>query len=326
VDGPPEDVEVRILDFGLAKQQVPTPGQPAVVTSLGFPMGTPAYMSPEQCRGTGAIDARADIYAVGVVLYELLTGRVPFESEAALEVMTMQVGEPVPLPSTLTGVPPALEQVVMRALAKAPEERYESAAQMLVAFESACQATPDWRPGSRATQLSPRAATARDTGSPVWATTAPADRPRRSLWWLLAVAAGVGVGFVALKAREARPPVVAPINAPPPPPIVEPPPPPPRPTSATVRVSLEPAGRVFLDNQLVGTGSEVAIRDVPFGSHVLRTEAAGYLPAQRTLTVNEPLAVAIVLKPRPARKASPKHPRPGRQEADVEAPINPYQR
>jgi serine/threonine-protein kinase len=281
-------------------------------------------MSPEQCRGSGSIDARADIYAAGVVLYEMLSGRVPFDSEAALEVMTMQIGEPVP---PLAGVPPALEQVVLRALAKPPDERYESAAQMLAAFESACRTAPDWNPSAgRATQASPRAGTVRDTGSPVWATSALADRPRRGKWWLLAVAAGAGAGLLALKVREHPRQVVAPITAPAPS-IVQPPPPPPQPSAATVRVSLQPAGRVFLDDQLVGTGTEVAIRDVPFGPHVLRTEAAGYLPAQRTLTVSEPLAVAIVLKPRrPAHKPSAKHARPGRQESDVEAPINPYQR
>ena len=341
LDGPPEEIEVRILDFGLAKQQAPAPGGPAVVTRLGFPMGTPAYMSPEQCRGTSSIDARADLYAAGVVLYEMLTGRVPFQSDAALEVMTMQIGQPAPPPSTVTPVPLALEQVVLRALAKQPGERFESAAEMLAAFESACRATPDWHP--RATSepethvqigvgaTLPSVTAARTPGlpsaSPGFLTPVsapPFPRPARGKWWLLAVPALAVV--VVLAARRDRPPPEVPAPAPVAPVIVEVPA---RPTTALVRVSLEPAGRIYLDGKLVGSGSEVAITNVPFGPHALRTEASGYLPEERTLTVQEPVAVAIALKPsRPARKkpASTHHARPAPKEADLEAPINPYQR
>jgi serine/threonine-protein kinase len=284
-------------------------------------MGTPAYMSPEQCRGTGTIDARSDLYAAGVVLYEMLTGRLPFESDAAVEVMTMQITEPVPRPSS---VPPALEQVVMRALAKQPDERFESASQMLAAFEAAAQATPDWRPrGGRPTRPSPRVAAARA------AMNTPVLRARRSQWWLLLLGAGAAAAsVVVLKARQQPPaPVMAPITAPPP--VVEPPPPPPppRPTSATVRISLHPPGRIYLDGKLAGTGTDLAIRDVPFGPHVLRTEAPGHVAEQRTITVTEPLDVPFTLKRhRPARKSSPKPTRPGHQETDLEAPINPYRR
>jgi serine/threonine protein kinase len=325
LDGPPEELEVRILDFGLAKQQTQAPGERAVVTRSGFPMGTPAYMSPEQCRGTGSIDARSDLYAAGVVLYEMLTGRLPFESDAAVEVMTMQIGEPVPRPSTVQPVPAALEEVVMRALAKQPDDRYESASQMLAAFEAAAQATPDWRPrGGRPTRPSPRVAAARAAAVSM---KTPVLRARRSKWWLLVLGAGAAAaGVVVLKPREQPPtPVVAPITSPPP--AVEPPPPPPHPTSATVRVSLQPPGRIYLDGKLAGTGAEATIPDVPFGPHLLRTEAPGHVVEQRTITVTEPLDVAFVLKRhRPARKSPPRHTRPGHQETDLEAPINPYRR
>jgi serine/threonine-protein kinase len=316
LDGPAEEIEVRLLDFGLAKLLSPSPDGPAVVTRLGFPMGTPQYMSPEQCRSTGEIDARADLYAAGVVLYEMLTGRLPFESDGALEVMAMQISEPVPPPSKLAPVAPAVEQVVLRSLAKQPVERYESAAAMLAAFESASAAAPAAVPGRRPEGL---------------ASLAPGHallRAGRGTWWLLALVGGAAAGVVAMRTHPRSPaPVAAPAPAPAPtPPVVEPPP---RPTAATVQVSLEPAGRVYLDGKLAGSGAAVTIAGVPFGAHTLRGEAGGYLPEERTVTVDEPVAVAIALKPRrPARKpaAPTRHPRPTHKEADVEAPINPYQR
>src|SRR4029453_3309276 len=111
---------------------------------------------------------------------------------------------PVPPPSTLTPVPLALEQVVLRALAKAPDERFESAAQMLAAFEAACQASPQWRPrGGRAAQPSPRVAGARAAAvTPVSVT--PRLRPARGMWWVLALVAGAGLGVVVVKMRQQR--------------------------------------------------------------------------------------------------------------------------
>jgi serine/threonine protein kinase len=269
LDGPPEDIEVRILDFGLAKQQSPAADAPAVVTRLGFPMGTPAYMSPEQCRGVSSIDARADLYAAGVVLYEMLTGRVPFQSDAALEVMTMQIGQPAPPPSTVTPVPLALEQVVLRALAKQPGERYESAAEMLAAFETACRATPDWHPRAATpehhAQLGigatwPSATAARTPGLPSVASpmltpvSAPPPAPaRRTPWLVLGAVVVAGLLAFALTRPRARPaevlvpPEPLPVAAPVPPPAEvapRPEPEPPRPALEPRRPAKTPARKV----------------------------------------------------------------------------------
>jgi eukaryotic-like serine/threonine-protein kinase len=113
----------KILDFGVAKV-----AGSAKLTRTGMVFGTPHYMSPEQASG-GAIDARTDVYALGVIMYEMFTGRVPFEADTYMGVLTKHMFEaPVP-PSDLAGGSRelgALEDVCLKALAKRPEERYGS--------------------------------------------------------------------------------------------------------------------------------------------------------------------------------------------------------
>jgi serine/threonine-protein kinase len=120
---PSGDEVVKVLDFGLAK----VAGQ-SRLTKAGLVFGTPHYMSPEQASG-GAIDERTDLYALGVVMYEMFTGRVPFEADTYMGVLTKHLYvEPTP-PSVLLGEPAelgALEQVILRCLEKKPEKRYES--------------------------------------------------------------------------------------------------------------------------------------------------------------------------------------------------------
>ena len=121
---------LKVLDFGIAKLMDDAPGQvPAKpgLTSQGVVCGTPEYMSPEQACGL-KLDQRSDLYAVGVILYQMLTGRPPFESEVAVEILHRHIHEaPVP-PSELLGqAADPLEAVCMRALAKEREARYADA-------------------------------------------------------------------------------------------------------------------------------------------------------------------------------------------------------
>ncbi len=118
-----DDGTVKIMDFGIAKLGG------TQLTKAGMMVGTVHYMSPEQVRGK-PLDGRSDVFSLGVILYELLAGRRPFKGEGATDVLFKIVNdEPVPLdPGPLGGVSPRLQEVVSRALAKNPEERYPTAA------------------------------------------------------------------------------------------------------------------------------------------------------------------------------------------------------
>ena len=120
---------VKILDFGLARlEAVPTGSEEAggSVTSTGFVVGTPGYMSPEQARGD-AVDARSDLFSLGAVLYEALTGARAFQRPSAVETMRAVLREPAPPPSDLVpSLPEGVDAVVAHALEKQPEERFQT--------------------------------------------------------------------------------------------------------------------------------------------------------------------------------------------------------
>jgi eukaryotic-like serine/threonine-protein kinase len=114
-----------VLDFGIAKLQEAGDSDGPALTRAGFVCGTPEYMSPEQARGA-ALDARSDLYAVGVILYQLVTGLLPFESDSAVGFATKHLTEtPRPPSQRRPGVQvsPALEHLILRAMAKDPAER-----------------------------------------------------------------------------------------------------------------------------------------------------------------------------------------------------------
>ena len=127
---------VKILDFGIAKVTEPASGQ-EVLTQAGVIFGTPEYLSPEQAVGE-SVDARADLYAAGVILYEMLAGRRPFESEDKVKIISMHLSHAPPRIREVdptVDVPFALEQVVLQALEKHRENRFASATAFLQALE-----------------------------------------------------------------------------------------------------------------------------------------------------------------------------------------------
>jgi eukaryotic-like serine/threonine-protein kinase len=128
---------IKILDFGIAKLAAAgdLPGQS--VTRTGSVIGTPPYMSPEQCKGAGNVDHRADLYALGCVLFEMVCGRAPFLAEGGGEIMAQHIYAVVPQPSSIRPVTPQLEQVILHALAKEPSQRFQSADEMIAALHSA---------------------------------------------------------------------------------------------------------------------------------------------------------------------------------------------
>ncbi len=124
------DQLVKILDFGISKAMNPGDSQALNVTQTNTTVGTPHYMSPEQARGERTLDARADLWAVGVVLYECLAGKVPFDGESYNDQIVKVITEPHP-PLSQFDVPYELSQIVDRALEKDRSRRYLKAADML---------------------------------------------------------------------------------------------------------------------------------------------------------------------------------------------------
>jgi serine/threonine-protein kinase len=116
---------VKLLDFGISKLMTGTDPGVSGLTSTGMVLGTPYYMAPEQARGSKQIDHRVDIYAVGVILYEMLTGALPFEADSYNEIIVKIVTEPFPMPRALDpSIPPEVEAVILKAMARSPEERW----------------------------------------------------------------------------------------------------------------------------------------------------------------------------------------------------------
>src|SRR5579871_2751039 len=120
---------VKVVDFGLAKIRADHT-QPGI-TSPGIVCGTPEYMSPEQARGD-PLDARSDLYAVGVILFQLLTGHLPFEAESPTQVVLAHLTQPPPNPREIAPerqIPDSLVHVVLKALSKDPADRYQDSAE-----------------------------------------------------------------------------------------------------------------------------------------------------------------------------------------------------
>jgi serine/threonine-protein kinase len=179
---------VKVMDFGIARA-LGSPG----LTQGDHPIGTPEYMPPEQVRAA-EIDGRADVYALGALLFKMLTGRLPFTGKSHFDVLRAQVEEAPPsLRAFAPGLPAALDAVVARALAKSPDERFQSVAELRRALEEA-GGHPPHAEEEAPTQVLPRAEPA---VVEEWAGASPTlpvdDRPR----WPVRRSIGIGA-FVAL--------------------------------------------------------------------------------------------------------------------------------
>jgi serine/threonine protein kinase len=191
-----EDTEPIITDFGLVRFT-----QSTKQTSTGVITGTPVYMSPEQARGD-RVDARTDVYSLGVTVYEMLAGRVPFDSDSTLSLLHKQIYDP---PPPIEGISADLQEVMNRALAKNPDERFTTPTEFAEAFQTAILGTTE-------------AATIQFPGSGIPSNTLPrpAAKPtatRTSLFVLIGV---IGVIVIALgaffRSRASTPPASQPSN------------------------------------------------------------------------------------------------------------------
>jgi serine/threonine protein kinase len=148
-----DDRHALVTDFGIARAVAGDPDGGRRLTMAGRTLGSPNYMAPEQVAGSPDADARGDIYAFGVMAFELLAGRLPYEAKSAAMMLVAHLNDaPIPLTKVRPDVPPALQKIVMRCLAKDPGSRWKSTDELLGALEAlAAPETPATaaRPGHR---------------------------------------------------------------------------------------------------------------------------------------------------------------------------------
>jgi serine/threonine-protein kinase len=208
----------KILDFGIAKLSDDHPGK--LKTQTGALMGTPLYMSPEQCRGAAALDHRSDIYALGCVMFHLLVGAPPFDGEGMGEILAKHMLAPVPAPSSrLPGLQDNVDRIVMRCLAKEPAERFQSMNELVAAIS---HVLPHTTSPDSTTKLQP--AVSAPLSWPGTAPTAPttpttigsssgqvvkAPRAGRLGWLVGAILIAAIVGVAIFKTRDTSSPAAA---------------------------------------------------------------------------------------------------------------------
>jgi serine/threonine-protein kinase len=128
VEKPGQNPLIKLLDFGISKVSTPIDGS---ITDTSMAVGSPSYMSPEQMRSASQVDHRTDIWSLGVVLYELLTNRLPFPGATYPEICLKVVNEPPPRPSTYRAdLPPPLEAIILKCLEKEREQRYSNVSEL----------------------------------------------------------------------------------------------------------------------------------------------------------------------------------------------------
>jgi eukaryotic-like serine/threonine-protein kinase len=247
---------VKILDFGVAKILASPDGAQSVKTRTGSLMGTPLYMSPEQCKGAGTLDHRTDIYSLGVMLFEMLAGRPPFVAEGVGELFAKHMLEEAPpLLDFAPNTPPHMAAAIMKCLQKEPRDRFQSMDEFRKALVGEVKLAPA---PARSTAVRSSAVSSTQTISPRTSTTLSsasseiddAVRPASVRNWKVMAAIGVAaaIGGVALlvvpkshdkpaPAPQAAAPAPAPAAIAPAPPVA-----PPAAKTVTLRFEAEPEG------------------------------------------------------------------------------------
>jgi len=323
----PGGERIKLLDFGIAKLA----SEPAHLTRTrtGALMGTPTYMAPEQCRGV-QLDHRADLYALGCILFECVCGRPPFVGEGIGDVLSAHIHLAPPAPSQLALVPPVLEAVILRLLAKAPGDRPAMASQVIQQLDAAV--TDAAQPPAALNARAPsRAALTTLTGANIARPSAPLRR-----WTLpaaLAALALTAVGVAAVVGSSAPPAAedaaslpaladaVAPVldttaapTAVDAGPAID--------AAAVVTLSIDsapPGATVLADSVVVGRTPLRTQRPVRTGAVTLIVRLAGYRDATLRLPGDRSIETTIVLE-RKLRKPPPA----SRAPTAADRTVNPY--
>ncbi len=181
-----------LVDFGIVKYL----DGPAHLTDAGYIVGTPLYMSPEQALGSQSVDARSDLYGIGAVLFQLLTGAPPFEGTDSQEIVGRHISEPVPSGNlSRDGIPPWISGIVLRCLAKHPDDRFPTARALLEAIRAA-------KASALATAVDPVTLLPRADETPTQAM--PAARSPGGLGWLVGIAAAAIAGIIVAVSAPGR--------------------------------------------------------------------------------------------------------------------------
>ncbi len=294
----------KLLDFGIAKLLDPEEDV-RHRTGTGVPIGTPYYMSPEQCRGRG-VDHRTDIYSFGVLAYRLLTGEYPFVGEDHLEVMMKHLSEEAPPASRKNpAVPRGIDRAIAWMMEKEPAQRPATVIAGVEALEAAAGATPAVAP-----------AMPRRRWGLVLALAAAGAAVAAVAAWQLASPGGASDPAPRAAASPAAPPTTPPTTppappAPPAPPVAAPPAPPPLPTLVTVDLDgAPPTASVRYLGKVIATGPRVRLAKGT-DKVVLLIEAAGHVAKSIELVPDRDQHVAV-------RLARITHAAPQRSAADAD--------
>jgi serine/threonine-protein kinase len=321
-EGPHGMMTPKVLDFGISKIKTNAPSEE--LTTTGALLGTPYYMSPEQAAGSKQLDARSDQYSLGVILYQCVTGKRPFEADSMYKILHRIVqGEFEPPRKVRPELPPEFERLLMTAMATKPDHRYPSMKELGRAllpfagartrarwepiFGEALSSTdlPSTYPGHGMAALAEPLAITHDGPHTTARPAPPAGRSRLFLMGgvLLVLSAGI---MVALTVRDRPAPITAEKIAldsvePPPPPVVP---------KYDVSLSVTPAtATIEIDGRTAGTGSFAGTFAKDGTRHVVRISADGYQPKTIELVDGPPSESTIALekierrpKPKVARR------------------------
>jgi len=202
VERPDQTPRVKLLDFGIAKL-LGSESDSSVKTRTGTILGSPEYMSPEQCMGKKEVDHRSDIYSFGVIAYRMLTGETPFHASTAVDARFLHLHVRPPAPSKVFGLPEALEAILLRALEKQPEQRFQSISELMAQLRAIPESARTWKPA----QARGGSSTPADDATKVEGETPATHRSRRLARHVGVIAVGVllvASVLLLLRGRHAR--------------------------------------------------------------------------------------------------------------------------